>query len=143
MGSWRISRANEARFVMPAKNTTILKRSWVPALMVSALGLIGQVAAGQSPEAASGNAMIPATAADAPKEDSSDSGLTKRIRERVMADKSLSADARNVKIIALHGKVTLNGLARTEQERNAIEAKAISVAGIDRVVDEIEIAKTK
>lgn len=128
---------------MPAINTTILKRSWVPALMVSALGLMGQIAAAQSPEAAGNSAITPATAADAPKEDSSDSGLTKRIRERVMADKSLSADARNVKIIALHGTVTLNGLARTEQERNAIEAKAISVAGIDRVVDEIEIAKTK
>src|SRR5882724_10730921 len=131
MGAWRISRAYEARFVMTAKNTTILKRFWVPALMASALGLIGQVAAGQSPEAASSKAMTPATVVDAPKEDSSDSGLIKRIRERVMADKSLSADARNVKILALHGTVTLNGLARTEQERNAIEAKAISVAGID------------
>jgi osmotically-inducible protein OsmY len=143
MGAWRMSRAYEARFMMPEKNTTILKRSWVPVLMVSALGLMGQIVAAQSPEAAGNSAVTPATAADAPKEDSSDSGLTKRIRERVMADKSLSADARNVKIIALHGKVTLNGLARTEQERNAIEAKAISVAGIDRVVDEIEIAKTK
>lgn len=128
---------------MTARNTTILKRSWVPVLMVSALGLVAQIAAAQSPEAACNKALSPATVADAPKEDSSDSGLTKRIRERVMADKSLSADARNVKIIALHGTVTLNGLARTEQERNAIEAKAISVAGIDRVVDEIEIAKTK
>lgn len=128
---------------MTARNTTILKRSWVPVLMVSALGLVAQIAAAQSPEAAGDKALSPATVADAPKEDSSDSGLTKRIRERVMADKSLSADARSVKIIALHGTVTLNGLARTEQERNAIEAKAISVAGIDRVVDEIEIAKTK
>ena len=129
---------------MTAKNTTILKRSWVPVLLVSALGLVGQFAAAQSaPETGSNKMMSPATVADAPKEDSSDSGLSKRIRERVMADKTLSADARNVKIIALHGKVTLNGLARTEQERNAIEAKAISVAGIDRVVDEIEIAKTK
>ena len=128
---------------MTARNTTILKRSWVPVLMVSALGLVAQIAAAQSPEAARDKALSPATVADTPKEDSSDSGLTKRIRERVMADKSLSADARNVKIIALHGTVTLNGLARTEQERNAIEAKAISVAGIDRVVDEIEIAKTK
>lgn len=128
---------------MTARNTTILKRSWVPVLMVSALGLVAQIAAAQSPEAAGNKALSPATVADAPKEDSSDSGLTKRIRERVMADKSLSADARSVKIIALHGTVTLNGLARTEQERNAIEAKAISVAGIDRVVDEIEIAKTK
>lgn len=129
---------------MTAKNTTVLKHSWVPVLMVSALGLVAQISAAQSaPEALSNKVMSPAAAADAPKEDSSDSGLTKRIRERVIADKSLSADARNVKIIALHGTVTLNGLARTEQERNAIEAKAISVAGIDRVVDEIEIAKTK
>jgi osmotically-inducible protein OsmY len=41
-----------------------------------------------------------------------------------MADKSLSTEAKNVKIIAVNGVVTLRGPVSTLKEKSTIEAKA-------------------
>jgi osmotically-inducible protein OsmY len=62
--------------------------------------------------------------ADNQKEDASDLQLTKRIRQSVMADKSLSTYGHNVKIVAVDGTVTLNGVVRSDEERAAIATKA-------------------
>jgi osmotically-inducible protein OsmY len=43
----------------------------------------------------------------------------------------------------VNGYVTLNGVVRTEQERSSIEMKAASVAGKDRVVNDIRVAAAK
>jgi hyperosmotically inducible periplasmic protein len=83
-------------------------------LAVSAVVLLAQVAAVQSastaPDNTKNNKMMSATSsADAQKNESTDLGLTKQIRQSVVADKSLSTDAHNVKIVAVDGTVTLNG----------------------------------
>ena len=84
-----------------------------------------------------------APTADQQKENASDRDLTQKIRRSVMNDKTLSTYAHNVKIIAQDGQVTLKGPVRTEAEKKSIEAKAIAVAGADRVVNEISIAPSK
>jgi osmotically-inducible protein OsmY len=87
------------------------------------------------------NKLDPANAnADAQKNDAADLHLTQTIRKRVMADKSLSVYAHNVKIVAVNGNVTLNGVVRTAEERTAIETKAVSVAGKDHVINELTVA---
>jgi hyperosmotically inducible protein len=78
--------------------------------------------------------------ADAQKNDAADARLTQQIRQRVMADKSLSSYAHNVKIVTINGTVTLNGVVRSEQEKSSIEMKAASAAGKERVIDELKIA---
>ena len=57
-----------------------------------------------------------------------------------MQDKSLSTYAHNVKIISRNGTVTLKGPVRSENEKQAIEAKADDVAGKDKVVNELTVA---
>ena len=78
--------------------------------------------------------------ADQQKMNPNDRELAKKIRSAIHGDKSLSMYAHNVKIIAEDGKVTLKGPVRTEDEKNAIEAKTKAVAGDGNVINQIEIA---
>ena len=84
-----------------------------------------------------------AVTADQQKENATDRDLAKRIRQSVVADKSLSTYAHNVKIVSQGGQVTLKGPVRSEQEKQTVEAKAVEVAGAGRVVNEMSIAPAK
>jgi hyperosmotically inducible protein len=78
--------------------------------------------------------------ADDQSNSKSDVDLTQRIRRSVMDDKALSVYAQNVKIVSANGKVTLNGVVRTAEEKKQIGMKAAAVAGADRVVNELKVA---
>jgi osmotically-inducible protein OsmY len=78
--------------------------------------------------------------ADQQKENRSDRDLTKQVRRALVKDKSLSTYAHNVKIISRDGKVTLKGPVRSEDEKQAVEAKAIEVAGQGNVTNDIHVA---
>lgn len=78
--------------------------------------------------------------ADKQKENRSDRELTRQIRRAITKDKSLSSYARNVKVVAQEGKVTLKGPVRTEEEKKVIEARAVEVAGQGNVENQIRIA---
>jgi hyperosmotically inducible periplasmic protein len=86
------------------------------------------------------DAMNRSASADTQKNDETDLALTKQIRASLMADKSLSTYAHNVKIVAVNGNVTLNGVVRTQQEKDSIEAKAQSVVNNGSVVNNLKIA---
>ncbi len=66
--------------------------------------------------------------ADQGKNDKLDRMMTAKIRRSVVADKSLSMYAHNVKIIVVGGAVTLKGPVRSEAEKQAIADKAAHVA---------------
>lgn len=70
-----------------------------------------------------------------------DMKLTQQIRKAVMADGSLSFTAKNVKIIAVDGKVTLRGPVKTDAERQSIVNAARNVAGANNVDDQLEVKK--
>jgi osmotically-inducible protein OsmY len=78
--------------------------------------------------------------ADAQKNDASDRTITQRIRQSLMADKSLSTYAHNVKVVTVNGRVTLNGVVRTDEERATVESKAVSVAGQGSVENQLKVA---
>jgi hyperosmotically inducible protein len=67
--------------------------------------------------------------ADQQSSASSDRMLTKKIRQELIADKSISTYGHNVKIIAQHGMVTLKGPVHSEEEKQTIASKAAEVAG--------------
>ena len=69
-----------------------------------------------------------------------DLAITKAIRKAVVADKGLSTNAHNVKIIAKDGVVTLRGPVKSEAEKNSIAAKAEQAAGVKSVDNQLEIA---
>jgi hyperosmotically inducible protein len=80
-----------------------------------------------------------AVTADQQKDNRSDRELTQQIRKAVVADKSLSTYAHNVKVVAQGGAVTLKGPVRSEEEKKAIVAKAEEVAGAGKVTDQLSI----
>ncbi len=69
------------------------------------------------------------TTADQQSSASSDRHLTAEIRKSLMADKSLSSYAHNIKIITVNGSVTLKGPVKSDDEKQQVAAKAAEVAG--------------
>jgi hyperosmotically inducible protein len=73
------------------------------------------------------------------KENGPDRETTQKIRKAIVADKSLSTYAHNVKIITQNGRVTLKGPVQSEEDKKAIEAKAAEVAGESNVTSELQV----
>jgi hyperosmotically inducible protein len=81
--------------------------------------------------------------ADQAKNNLSDREMMQKIRQSIMADKSLSTYAKNIKIISEQGQVTLKGPVRSEAERKNINDKAKKVAGQDNIHDELTVKAVK
>jgi osmotically-inducible protein OsmY len=78
--------------------------------------------------------------ADKQKMNAADRALTAKIRKAVIADKSLSTYAHNVKIISQNGTVTLKGPVHSDDEVKSIMAKATELAGSpDKVVNQMSV----
>jgi hyperosmotically inducible periplasmic protein len=69
-----------------------------------------------------------------------DMAITQAIRKAVVADKGLSTNAHNVKIITTNGAVTLRGPVKSVAEKNSIAEKAKQTAGVRSVDNQLEIA---
>lgn len=63
------------------------------------------------------------------KVNAADLDLAKRVRQSIIADKSLSTSARNLKVISRNGLVTLKGPVHSEDEKKAVMSRAIEVVG--------------
>ena len=72
-------------------------------------------------------------------ESEADRTVTQQIRRAVVADDSLSTTAKNVKIITTDGIVTLRGPVQSPHEKEAIEAKARQLAGMNKVDNQLEV----
>jgi hyperosmotically inducible periplasmic protein len=78
--------------------------------------------------------------ADQQKMNATDRELTRKIRRSIVADKSLSTYAHNIKIISRDGAVTLKGPVKSADEKTTVLAKAVAVAGsADKVTDQISV----
>lgn len=78
--------------------------------------------------------------ADKQKMNATDRALTAKIRRSVMADKTLSTYAHNVKIISQDGTVTLKGPVHSDAEVKTIVDKATSVIGdANKVVNQMSV----
>ena len=125
-------------------NTNSLLKTGALALALSLIPLSGIPAQAQSqPDNTKVNQRdrTPgAVTADQQKETAADRELTAKIRKALVADKSLSTYAHNVKIISQGGTVTLKGPVRSEAEVKTIVAKATELAGSSKVVNELSVA---
>ena len=77
--------------------------------------------------------------ADQQRGDRSDAEITRQIRRSIVQDKSLSTYAHNVKVVAQGGKVTLKGPVHSEEEKSAVEQKAVEVVGPGNVTNELTV----
>src|SRR5271166_490812 len=104
--------------------------------MISLLLSLASAPAAQDRQAAPDNTKqnkSQGMTAENQKEDQADRTTSQEIRKAILADKSLSSYARNVKVITANGMVTLKGPVRSDKEKTAIEAKAAEVAGAGNV----------
>ena len=67
--------------------------------------------------------------------------ITRRIRADLVANKSLSTYAQNIKIITQNGKVILRGPVRSTTERTEAGRIAGAVAGATSITNDLTIAK--
>jgi len=125
-----------------------MKRNMLLILLLAAAPWLGCAALGaqQSPPPAQDNTQQNQRdrsqgqpTADQAKNNVSDRDAMQKIRKSIVADKTLSSYAHNVKIIAQNGHVTLRGPVRSEDERNVVRDKAAAVVGAENVTDEITI----
>jgi hyperosmotically inducible protein len=82
------------------------------------------------------------TADDQARGSTQDVELTRKVRQELVNDKSLSTDARNVKIITLDGVVTLRGPVETSAEKAKLNSLTKKVSGVKKVDNQTEV-KTK
>jgi Predicted periplasmic or secreted lipoprotein len=120
----------------------ITLRKWVLGTGAYLLVLSGPILAFQQPDNTKTNQQDRAqggTTAEQQAENQADRDLAKKIRKSIMDDKSLSTYAHNAKVIARNGTVTLKGPVRSEDEKAAIEAKAVEIAGAANVKNELTV----
>lgn len=78
------------------------------------------------------------TAGDQP-ENAADRDITQGVRKAIVADKHLSMNAHNVKVITVNGIVTLRGPVNSPAEKSKVAAAANRVAGVKRVDNQLEV----
>ena len=69
--------------------------------------------------------------------------LSAAIRRAIVADKSLSATAKNIKIITANETVTLRGPVTTAEEKSKIEQLAQSAAGNAKIDNQLEVKASR
>ena len=67
--------------------------------------------------------------------------MTAKIRRSIVSDHTLSTYGHNVKVIVSGGAVTLKGPVHSEAEKQSIVSKAESIAGQDKVTDQLTVKK--
>lgn len=65
--------------------------------------------------------------------------ITRSIRQAVVADKTFSVDAKNIKIITLESAVALRGPVATEVEKKQIGAIAEATSGVVKVFNMLDV----
>jgi BON domain len=97
----------------------------------------------QRPDTYDSNSGVPAEKPAASTPTAADRAAAQKIRKSITADKSLSAEGRQVKVTSQGGKVTLQGTAKSEAERTSIFTKAADAVGGTNVVNNITVSSPK
>jgi osmotically-inducible protein OsmY len=73
------------------------------------------------------------------RSDLSDHQIRRQMHKAIFHDVTMSNRARNVRVIARNGQVTLKGSVPTTMEKEKIEAKATELVGSGNVTDQIKV----
>jgi osmotically-inducible protein OsmY len=86
-----------------------------------------------------GNNKQQMTTADQQSNTAADREITQKIRKYLVADKSLSTYAHNVKIITRDGMVTLKGPVKSEDEKQKVVTTAAQVVDPGKIDDRLTV----
>lgn len=117
----------------------------VPAVLALLFAISGSAQA-QGPAGYVGNGRVTGRIASAFSRQNlepADQATTAKIREAIAVDASLSADARRIQISTSHGRVTLLGAVRSDNEKSAVLAKATAIVGDGNVENRLDILPSK
>lgn len=92
----------------------------------------------QAPDNSANNKQHDVTA-DQQSSAASDRAVTQKIRKALIADKSLSTYAQNVKIITMNGAVTLKGPVKSDEEKQQVASKAAEVVDASKVDNQLTV----
>ena len=129
-----------------AAQTILMKKITLTVLVASAFTL--SAIAGEKPAAdntaknerdASGETQTSGDQSNSPE----DIKITADIRRAVVAEKSLSMTAKNVKIITAGGTVTLRGPVKSAEEKAMIAKLAKSAGGKAKIDNQLEVKASK
>lgn len=81
--------------------------------------------------------------ADQQSQTKADLAISRKIRQAIVKDKTLSTTAHNCKVITQKGLVTLRGPVNTAAEKDAIGAIALKIAGEGNVTNELAVKPSK
>jgi hyperosmotically inducible protein len=70
-----------------------------------------------------------------------DLDTTQSIRKALMADDTLSQDAKNIKVVTNNGVVALRGAVKSDAERSTVDSIARRYAGANRVDNQVDVAR--
>lgn len=105
----------------------------------SAVQAFAQTGTAQTAPDNSGQNKNHAETADNQTNAKADRLTTAKIRKAIMADKTLSTYAHNVKIITVDGAVTLKGPVQTEDEKQKVASEAADVVSADKITNELTV----
>ncbi len=108
--------------------------------LVCILGVSGLLLAAQTTPPTMPRQSKPSSQDSSP---AGDSQLASKVRQALMNDSTLSSTAHNVKVTSHGGMVTLRGKVNTNEDKDAIIAKAKEVAGSTNVKDELTVSAKK
>jgi hyperosmotically inducible protein len=69
----------------------------------------------------------------------SDRQTAAHVRKAIVADKSLSTYAHNVKVLVVGGQVTLKGPVQSEDEKSKVAADAATVVSADSISNQLTV----
>lgn len=109
-------------------------------VLVSLLCAAGSMAwsAQQAPDNTGNNKQQDVTA-DHQSNTTADRAITQQIRKALMADKSLSSYAHNVKIVTRDGMVTLKGPVQSEDEKQKVVSTAAQVVDAGKIDNQLTV----
>jgi osmotically-inducible protein OsmY len=81
--------------------------------------------------------------ADQQSQTKEDLALVQQIRKAIVADKTLSTNAHNCKVITREGAVTLRGPVNTAKEKTLVGGIATKIAGAGKVTNLLAVTPAK
>jgi osmotically-inducible protein OsmY len=121
---------------MPIQVTTTVRFKFL-SLAASSMFIV-HAAYTQAPDNSANNKQ-PGITAEGQSNSASDLAITRKIRKAVVADKSLSTYALNIKIITANGTVTLKGPVKSAEEKLKIGSKAGEVVDASKIDNQLEV----
>jgi osmotically-inducible protein OsmY len=99
---------------------------------------LAQSSSAQAPDNSGQNKNHPDTA-DNQTNAKDDRQITAKIRKALVAEKDLSTYAHNIKIVTVHGEVTLKGPVQTEDEKQKIVSLASTIVPPEKIVNDLTV----